>query len=79
MVKIRILTLRYTGLKCRNSDLSFVFVYSKFGLLRAKLESLRANLFSVFSGGGGLTTKKTKDILRFSRRHDLFCSFLFSV
>ena len=53
MVKIRILTLRYTGLKCRNSELSFVFVYSKFGLLRAKLESLRANLFSVFSGGGG--------------------------
>ena len=30
-------------------------------------------------GGGGPTTKKTKDILRFSRRHDLFCSFLFSV
>ena len=29
--------------------------------------------------GGGPTTKKTKDILRFSRRHDLFCSFLFSV
>ena len=30
-------------------------------------------------GGGGPTTKKTKDILRFSRRHDLFCSFLFFV
>ena len=30
-------------------------------------------------GGGGPTTKKTKDILRFSRRHDLFCSFLSSV
>ena len=29
--------------------------------------------------GGGPTTKKTKDILRFSRRHDLFCSFLFSI
>ena len=28
-------------------------------------------------GGGGPTTKKTKDILRFCRRHDLFCSFLF--
>ena len=27
--------------------------------------------------GGGPTTKKTKDILRFCRRHDLFCSFLF--
>ena len=30
-------------------------------------------------GGGGPTTKKTKDILQFCRRHDLFCSFLFSV
>ena len=59
MVKIRILILRYTGLKCINSELSFVFVYSKFGLLRAKLESLRANLFSVFSGGGS-NNKKDK-------------------
>ena len=25
-------------------------------------------------GGGGPTSKKTKDILQFSRRHDLFCS-----
>ena len=32
-----------------------------------------------FGGGGGPTTKKTKDILRFSRRHDLFCSFLSTV
>ena len=28
---------------------------------------------------GGGPTKQTKDILRFFRRHDLFCSFLFSV
>ena len=26
-------------------------------------------------GGGGPTTKKTKDILWFSRRHNIFCSF----
>ena len=51
MVKIRILILRHSGLKCTYSELSFVFVYSKFGLLRAKLESLRANLCSVFSYG----------------------------
>ena len=30
-------------------------------------------------GGGGPTTKKTKNILRFSRRHDLFCSFFCSL
>ena len=29
---------------------------------------------NVWGGGGGPTTKKTKDILRFSRRHDHFCS-----
>ena len=51
MVKIRIPIIRYSGLmiKCSYSELSFVFVYSKFGLLRAKLGSLRANLCSVFS------------------------------
>ena len=29
--------------------------------------------------GEGPTTKKTKDIVPFSQRHDLFCSFLFFV
>ena len=53
MIKIRIQFLGYSGLitKCAHSELSFVFVYSKFGLLRAKLESLRANFCLVFYYG----------------------------
>ena len=38
-----------------------------------------AHFFKKLGGGGGPKTKKAKDILRFSRQHDLFCSFLFSV
>ena len=51
MVKIRILILGYSELmiKLLYSELSFVFVYSKFGLFRAKLESLRANFCLAFS------------------------------
>ena len=34
-----------------------------------------AHFFKKLGGGeGGPKTKKAKDILRFSRRHDLFCS-----
>ena len=45
------------------------------------LSNLRFNPYhrSHVINRGGPTTKKTKDILRFSRRHDLFCSFLFSI
>ena len=52
-------------------DLAYVFIF---------IWSVMKFAYSVVNnGGGGPTTKKTKDILRFSRRHDLFCSFLFSV
>ena len=55
MIKIRILFLGYSGFitKCTHSELSFDFVYSKFGHsgARAKLESLRANFCLVFSYG----------------------------
>ena len=46
MIKVRILYLGYSGfmIKFSHSELSFVIVYSKLGLLRAKLESLRVKI-----------------------------------
>ena len=59
-------------IRCRISKLNLTFS------INVKL-SVSVVDMAITVGGGGPTTKKTKDILRFSRRHDLFCSFLFSI